>query len=476
MTNADSEAPTHTLRVVSFRVSRNHPDFHVARSQCENSRKLRNALVAVSREANTYRMWSEDSKHQANTRISDVIGGPASEFMNNPYLTGTHSYAALVKHVLKTNDISLPAKVAQRTGVLVARSWKSFFANRSKDGRAPRFTKSYAVCEYTIQALSTRALRSNIVLPTGWNTGFQLPRFIAPQDVQAARLVPRNDVEFTLEVVYTIPAAVIPKPTGELTAGIDLGVANLATVAFSDHRSGLIVAGGPLKSVNSFYNKLVAKKQDSLDDEWSNYNKYVNGDRKKEDPDYVRLNKFTSSHVSKWWNRRNRKITHYIHTVTSQLSAELVRAGVSLVVIGWSPGFKHEIRMGRKNNQKFAQIPHRKFVDELTFKLAQHGIRVTETEEAYTSQASFLDGDPVPEFREDKRGTHSFSGRRIKRGMYRSAKGYLINADLNGGYNMIRKVQEIPPPRGEWDKGSVVVPARRLKPKGFQPRRTVSAV
>jgi hypothetical protein len=60
--------------------------------------------------------------------------------------------------------------------------------------------------------------------------------------------------------------------------------------------------------------------------------------------------------------------------------------------------------------------------------------------------------------------------------MYRSAKGYLINADLNGGYNMIRKVQEIPPPRGEWDKGSVVVPARRLKPKGFQPRRTVSAV
>jgi putative transposase len=133
------------------------------------------------------------------------------------------------------------------------------------------------------------------------------------------------------------------------------------------------------------------------------------------------------------------------------------------------------MKMGRKNNQKFAQIPHRKFVDELTFKLAQHGIRVTETEEAYTSQASFLDSDPVPEFTKEKQGTHSFSGRRIKRGLYRSGKGYLINADLNGGYNMIRKVQEISPPEGEWDKGTVVVPARRLNPRGFQPRRTVSA-
>ena len=51
--------------------------------------------------------------------------------------------------------------------------------------------------------------------------------------------------------------------------------------------------------------------------------------------------------------------------------------------------------------------------------------------EAYTSKASYLDQD---DFAND-----DFSGTRIKRGLYRSQKGTLINADQNASLNMIRK-------------------------------------
>lgn len=88
---------------------------------------------------------------------------------------------------------------------------------------------------------------------------------------------------------------------------------------------------------------------------------------------------------------------------------------------------------------KIRSDPARKFVDGLTFRSSLNTGSGDRTNEAYTSQASFLDGDPVLEFREDKRGTHSFSGEPDQTEMYRNGKGYLINADLNGGYNMIRK-------------------------------------
>lgn len=461
------------LRITTFKVGRSHPDFFEARRQSEEARILRNALVAVAREANAYRMWSDDTKHQANVSIANSIGGPALEFIREPSFAGAYSYDNLIRHVVKTRGLTLNAKVSQRVGVMLARSWKSFFANKSSRGRSPYYTKRFSVCEYTIQAVSKRALRKGRVVPAGWKHGFALPEFIAWENVQAARLVPLNDIEFKLEVIHRVPA-VNPVPrNGDLAAGIDLGVANLATVAFSDHREGIIVPGGPLKSVNAYYNKLVAKKQESLKNEWRSRDKRINGDTKKDEQGYVSVPALTSSYVSRLWNRRNRKIDHYIHTVTSQLSAELARTGVSLVVIGWSAGFKHAVNMGPQNNQKFVQIPHRKFVNELSFKLRTYGIRVEETEESYTSQASFLDGDDIPVFKKETQGTFTFSGTRVYRGLYRSAEGYPLNADLNGAYNILRKrVHGISLPSGVWDKGTVVVPVRRLEPIGFTPRRT----
>ncbi len=97
--------------------------------------------------------------------------------------------------------------------------------------------------------------------------------------------------------------------------------------------------------------------------------------------------------------------------------------------------------MGRRNNQNFVQIPHARFIDMLTYKAVLAGIQVEIQEESYTSQASFLDLDPLPTYNPDETTEYSFSGKRIgKRDrLYRAKDGRIICADVNGSYNILRK-------------------------------------
>jgi putative transposase len=102
-------------------------------------------------------------------------------------------------------------------------------------------------------------------------------------------------------------------------------------------------------------------------------------------------------------------------------------------VIGKNPEWKQFLNIGRRNNQNFVSIPHAQFVSMLTYKAQLVGIQVYVTEESYTSKCSFLDLEPI-----EKR--EIYMGKRISRGMFRSSKGFLINADVNGAYNILRKV------------------------------------
>src|SRR5712691_3355999 len=95
--------------------------------------------------------------------------------------------------------------------------------------------------------------------------------------------------------------------------------------------------------------------------------------------------------------------------------------------------------MGRRNNQNFVQIPHARFIDMLTYKAELVGIHVEVQEESYTSKASFLDLDPIPTYKPDDKIKYTFSGKRVKRGLYRSRDGREINADVQGSYNILRK-------------------------------------
>ncbi|MCQ6276783.1 transposase [Bacillus sp. V3B] len=96
--------------------------------------------------------------------------------------------------------------------------------------------------------------------------------------------------------------------------------------------------------------------------------------------------------------------------------------------------------MGKKNNQNFVQIPHSVLIELITYKANSAGISVIVTEESYTSKASFLDEDPIPTYQSGDKKRHIFSGKRMSRGLYRSKSHILINADVNGAANILRKV------------------------------------
>jgi putative transposase len=159
--------------------------------------------------------------------------------------------------------------------------------------------------------------------------------------------------------------------------------------------------------------------------------------------------------------RRTRRIDWYLHTASRRIIDLLVAEGIGTLCIGKHPLWKQQANMGRRNNQNFVAVPHARFIEMLAYKAELVGIQVHLTEESYTSKASFLDGDPLPIYK-PAQPTPTFSGRRVKRGLYRAADGRHINADANGSYNTIRTVapDAFALVRRQGSRGCVVHPIR----------------
>jgi len=236
-----------------------------------------------------------------------------------------------------------------------------------------------------------------------------------------------------VEVIYEqapIQAAVNPA----LRAGVDIGLNNLATLA-SDKPGFLprVVNGRPVNSINQFYNKRNAELRSQVGEA------------------------HTSRRLERLITRRTRRIDHYLHTASRRIVDLLVAEGIGTLCIGKNPLWKQEANMGKRGNQNFVSVPHARFIEMLTYKAELMGIQVQITEESYTSKASFLDDDPLPIY-DAAMPAPTFSGRRVKRGLYRAADGRHINADVNGAYNIIRKVAPDAFARGS--RGCVVHPIR----------------
>ena len=128
------------------------------------------------------------------------------------------------------------------------------------------------------------------------------------------------------------------------------------------------------------------------------------------------------------------KIAHYIFRT-------MTKRNLSYLIVGKNTGWKQEVNIGHKNNQEFVNLPHAQFISILHSVSRQYPIIVFEQDESYTSKASFLDNDTMPETFKDAEMVE-FSGKRIKRGLYQSVNGTLINADVNGAMNIGRKANE----------------------------------
>ncbi len=318
---------------------------------------------------------------------------------------------------------ALPAKVSQQILMVLDRNWKSFFEalnayneDPSKFLGHPKLPKYKHKMEgrnilvYTIQAISKQGLKRGLIQPSMLAIEVQTKH----RNVDQVRIVPRKGF-YVVEVVYgreVKQADVNPA----YYAGIDIGMNNL--VALTSNKpafQAVVVNGRPVKSVNQFYNKRKADLQKQLG------------------------HTGTTQQMERMTNKRNRRIDHYMHTASKRIVDLLVKEGIGTLVIGKNDAWKQEANMGKRNNQNFVQIPHARFIAMLTYKAELVGIAVKVTEESYTSKASLLDLDPLP-VRNNGDEKHTFSGKRVKRGLYRASNGRSINADINGAGNIIRKV------------------------------------
>lgn len=337
------------------------------------------------------------------------------EFIFNNMYTGCFD----TQKMLQGQDVykELPAKVSQQTLRLLDKNWKSFFKSIKDYGKHPdkyegmpnlpkykHKTKGRSPVIYDLQALSKVELKKGFVKLSG--TNIKIPT--RKQNIKQARIIPRNN-EYIIEVVYETEVNDLGLDKTKFMS-LDLGLNNLA--AITSNKEGftpLLINGRVLKSFNQFYNKEKARLQEFIGD------------------------KGTSNKIRRLTNKRNKKVDDYLHKASRLIVNTCVSNNIGCLIIGKNKQWKTAINIGRKNNQSFVNIPHARFIDMIRYKAELLGIWVVETEESYTSKCSFVDDEPL--CKQDK-----YVGKRIKRGLFKSACGIKLNADVNGSYNIARKV------------------------------------
>ena len=309
------------------------------------------------------------------------------------------------------------ASSAQQCLRLLEKNWKSFFASvkdwaKHKDkytGRPklPKYLKKNGRNLIILVNTNCKIKDGIIRFPKSFN-GFTLNTKV--DNLQQVRIIPRNKY-IVVEVVYKINIKEQLKDNGRYL-GIDIGLNNLATVVNNVGETPIVINGKSLKSINQYYNKKVshykkiAKRINNLD--------YTN-----------RINSIT--------NKRNRKVDDYLHKASKTIIEYALGLNCNTIVIGNNKDWKRDCKMTKKVNQNFVGLPHQRLIEMIQYKAENVGLNVVLTEESYTSGTSFLDNEEPIKKNYNK-------DRRVYRGLFKSNKGILINADVNGAYQIMKKV------------------------------------
>ena len=310
----------------------------------------------------------------------------------------------------------LPSKVSNTVLKKLGNNLSSFWSlvkksDYDKKVRLPKYlhkTDGRFIVEFNKQTFSNKRDENNNLIICKSSLDLRIPtRVEQPQQV---RIIPKVGC-YVIEVVYEIKENKLKQ--NQRVAAIDLGLNNLATVVTNDGDNPILISGKKIKSINQYYNKMTSKHKSLLPN-----------------------NIFTSKSLDRLWLKRNSKISYEMHKITKFLANYFDERDVSKVIIGHNSDWKNGINLGKRNNQNFVNIPYTKFINQLTYKCQLLGITVITREESYTSKASFLDYDEIPNYKDEVKP--KFSGKRIKRGLYRSATR-IINADVNGAYNIMVK-------------------------------------
>jgi putative transposase len=240
-----------------------------------------------------------------------------------------------------------------------------------------------------------------------------VPSNLDMSKVKEFTILPKNGA-FYLEMSYEVEKQKHDLDINQALS-IDLGTADNLAACVDTLGNSLLIDARDMKAFNQLWNKKVATRKEGKPqaywDEW--------------------LDRVT--------RKRNHQMRDGINKAAKIIIDHCLRYGIGTLVIGWNEGFKSNANIGRVNNQKFVQMPLGKLKDRLAQLCDLHGIKFQETEESYTSKSSYLDGDSLPVYGSKPEGWKA-SGKRIKRGLYRTKTGLLVNADLNGSANIMKKV------------------------------------
>ena len=349
-----------------------------------------------------------------------------NEFVKNDKWLRYGEMDKILKADLEFDDYKqMPtAQAAQQTLRLLEKDWKSFFAaikdwSKHKDkylGR-PKLPKYKPKNGKHILIMTNQnvKLKKNVLTFPKTFCGFTIsPRFVTLDNFvsfQQIRFLPEYK-SFTIELVYNIEVPDIAYTDNGRYLSVDIGLDNLATVVNNAGLKPVIINGKGLKSINKYYNKQI-----------SHYREVT---KRMNNRDYT-------SRMDSLTRKRNHKIDDYMHKASKYLVDYALENNFHTIVIGNNIEWKQRSSMSKRVNQSFVGIPHMRFIRMVQYKAQNVGLNVILTEESYTSGTSFLDNEEPVKANYNK-------SRRVHRGLFVSDNGVRINADVNGAYQILKKV------------------------------------
>lgn len=350
-------------------------------------------------------------------------------FTEGAFLKYEKNYALLKS---SPNYKALNSNMAQQILKEVDGSFRSFFSLLKlakqgrydfKDCKLPHYLPKDG---YTTLIIGFVRLNGNkLILPfsnsfkkTHKTVEIVMPPILLDKEVKEIRIIPKANARF-FEIQYIYKAECIQRNLNKNHAlALDLGINNLVTAVSSDG-SSFIIDGRRLKSINQWFNKKNARLQSIKDKQG--------------------LGKKTTDRQKAIARDRNNKVNDYMNKTARKVIDYCITNDIGTLVVGYNETFQRSSHIGKRNNQNFVNIPYGKLRAKLEYLCELNGIIFVKQEESYTSKASFWDMDTLPVYDGDNPKEYQFSGKRIHRGLYKTASGKLFNADVNGALNIMRK-------------------------------------
>ncbi len=350
-------------------------------------------------------------------------------FQDKPFLNFVKNY-----HECKENENYklLQANIAQQTLRDVDEAFKSFFSTigKVKKSRPPKYREKGGLYQISIAGNSISIKDGFLIIPASrtyknilndHKIKIKFPERLVGKKIKEVKIIPCYGGKFfKIAYCYEVEEENL-NLNSENSLAIDIGLDNLATCVTTAGTS-FIMDGRKIKSINQRWNKRKAILQAIL--------------MKQKKPQYF------SNLLRRITLKRNNRIDDILKKTARYIINFCIKNDIGTLICGYNQDFKRKINLDKKTNQNFTQISFCKLLSQLKTLCERYGMKYIEQEESYTSKASFLDLDEIPIFDAEKIFTGQFSGKRIKRGLYRAKNGKIINADVNGAANILRKSKQ----------------------------------